>query len=200
MKQKVRLFLLVLTVLSAFAQMAGVLPGWPTVLASEKSVVVQNHGKIEAAFSPRQGAEELVLRVIRAANHEVRLMAYSFTAAEVVSELLAANKRGVDVQIVVDFRNNITEDHSGKARRALSALSSAGIPVRVVSAWALQHSKVVVVDQKTTLTGSYNFSATAATRNSENVLVVWDSPELAKAYLDHWQTRFNKGEAFRLAY
>ena len=45
-----------------------------------------------------------------------------------------------------------------------------------------------------------NFTSSAAGRNSENVMVVWKNPDLARGYLAHWQDRFNKGEEFRTNY
>lgn len=57
---------------------------------------------IESAFSPDSGSEELVLKVINASEHSVRVAAYSFTSPPVVKALLSAKKRGVDVRVVVD--------------------------------------------------------------------------------------------------
>jgi len=94
---------------------------------------------LEAAFSPDGGAERLVLRTIYGAQQSVRVMAYSFTAAPVVKALLDAKRRGVDVAVTVDYRSNVDEDRSGKAAAALRALVYAGIPVRVVRAYAMQH-------------------------------------------------------------
>ena len=57
---------------------------------------------IEAAFSPDDGAEALILKVIDASREKLRLAAYSFTSPAVMKSLLAAKKRGVDVRIIVD--------------------------------------------------------------------------------------------------
>jgi hypothetical protein len=40
-------------------------------------------GTIEAAFSPNEGAEALVLKVINSARSEIRMLSYSFTSAPV---------------------------------------------------------------------------------------------------------------------
>ncbi|MFT0173434.1 hypothetical protein ACLKMY_31310 [Paraburkholderia mimosarum] len=45
-------------------------------------------------------------------------MAYLFTSRTVVASLIAAHRRGVDVAVTVDYRNNIEEDRSGRARGA----------------------------------------------------------------------------------
>lgn len=167
--------------------------------AMERTSVVQHNGQIEVGFAPGEGAEKLVLKVIDGARHEVRLIAYSFTSASVVEALVRAKKRGVDVQVVVDEKHNLS-DRAGKAVHALSTLYHAGIPVRTVSDWPIQHSKVVIADRRNVETGSFNYSASAADRNSENVIVIWDNPELAEHYLRHWGTRYLRGRDFRPNY
>lgn len=113
---------------------------------------------VQVAFSPDGGAEGLVLDTINSAKRSIHVMAYSFTAEPVVRALILAKRRGVDVAVTVDYRSNIDEDRSGRARAALGALVYAGVPVRVVKAYALQHSKYVIVDDATVELGSYNYT------------------------------------------
>ncbi len=166
--------------------------------AQDRIATASHNGQIAYAFSPG-GAENLVIEVIRSARAEIRMMAYSLTSALVVSALIEARKRGVDVALVVDHKSNTVQDQSGKGRAALSALVNAGCRVRSISGAALQHDKVLVVDRETVQTGSFNYSR-AATKNSENVLVVWKNDQLAQGYLEHWQKRFARGEDFRMQY
>jgi len=111
----------------------------PAVLALASPAIAAECTAVEVAFSPHGGAEALVLKTIAGARRSIRLLAYSFTSPSVVRALLAAKKSGVDVAVTVDYKNNVEEDRSGKARAALSALTYAGISVRVVSAFELQH-------------------------------------------------------------
>lgn len=164
------------------------------------AALVPATGEIEYAFSPRQGAERLVLKVIAAAHSELRMLAYSFTSAPVTAALLAARKRGVDVRVLVDHRNNLVQDRSGKARAALGVLSLAGVQVRTISAYAIHHDKVIVADRSATQTGSFNFSAAAANSNSENVIVLWNNPAVAQGYLRHWQHNWRRGVDWKPAF
>ncbi len=157
-------------------------------------------GDVEYAFSPRRGAERLVLKVIAAANTELRVLAYSFSSAPVTAALIATRKRGVDVRVLVDHRNNTSDDRSGKARAALGAMSLAGIQVRTISAYPIHHDKVIVADRTTTQTGSFNFSAAAAHANSENVLVLWNNPTVAQGYLRHWERNWRQGVDWKPAF
>ena len=166
----------------------------------DRSSSVQHNGAIEYAFSPREGAEKLVLKVIGSARSEIRMMAYALTSASVVDALIEARRRGVDVAVVADYEENVTKDKKGLARAALSALVNAGCRVRTISVYQIHHDKVIVADRETVETGSFNYSDAAANKNSENVMVVWRNTELAKGYLEHWNSRFSRGDDYQTRY
>lgn len=164
------------------------------------TTAVAGAGSIEVGFSPDEGAEKLVLKVIGSAQREIRMLSYSFTSAPVVRALLDARHRGVDVALIADYKANTSDDRSGKARHALAALVNAGCRVRTISAYAIHHDKTIIVDGRTVETGSFNFSDAAAHKNSENALVMWNNQELAAVYLKHWQSRFAQGQDFTVPY
>ena len=49
--------------------------------------------------------------------------------------------------------------------------------------WAMHH-KVIIIDAKTVVTGSFNFSINAAETNDENILILRGNRDIARAYLD----------------
>jgi phosphatidylserine/phosphatidylglycerophosphate/cardiolipin synthase-like enzyme len=153
----------------------------------------------EDGFSPEGSAREKVLKIIDSAQHSIRLSAYSFTSREVVSHLIARKKLGVDVKVEVDAKNNLAEDRSGRARAALNQLVNAGIPTRTISVYPIHHDKYVVVDGYHLETGSYNFSDSAARRNSEDVLLLWRCSSMAKDHLADWNSRWDQGVDYRSA-
>jgi phosphatidylserine/phosphatidylglycerophosphate/cardiolipin synthase-like enzyme len=53
-----------------------------------------------------------------------------------------------------------------------------------------------VVDGETVETGSYNYSQQAARFNSENVLVLWARPDIARTYLQNWDEVAALGEPY----
>jgi phosphatidylserine/phosphatidylglycerophosphate/cardiolipin synthase-like enzyme len=160
------------------------------------SIQVPDSQAIEVAFSPNEGSEELVVKVIQSARSSIGLAAYSFTSPVIAKALLNAKKRGVDVRVVVDENGN----KSKASLAALNLLVGAGIPTRTLSRYAIHHDKYMVVDKSTVQTGSFNYSKAAAKSNSENVVVIWNNPDLALSYLKHWQDRFDQGKAYRSTY
>lgn len=164
------------------------------------SIQVPAAGIIEVAFSPSEGSEQLVIKVVDSAKTELRILAYSFTSVPLVNALLRAKKRGVDVQLVADEKNNVQDDRYGKARAALSALVNAGIAVRTINVYPIHHDKVIVADRETVELGSFNYSDAAARRNSENVLVNWRNPKLAEVYIRHFDRNLRQASAYQLQY
>lgn len=155
---------------------------------------------VDVGFSPDGSAEALVLRAIGTAKSSIRLAAYSFTSTTIVRALVDSKRRGVDVAVVVDYRNNIKEGSAKSATQALNLLVNAGIPTRTISTYPIHHDKYIVMDGRHVETGSFNYSASAAKRNSENVLVVWNNPALAAQFIAHWQSRWNQGTPYMSAY
>lgn len=152
--------------------------------------------QVQVGFSPEGTAEALVVDVIQKAQHQILLMGYSFTSPSVVKALIAAKRRGVDVQVVLDARGN--EGKGSKA--AMNLIATAGIPLRTDAAYKIQHDKVIITDGQNVETGSFNYSSAAAHSNSENALVLWDAPDVAKVYTQHWQSRWDKGQAYQPGY
>jgi len=145
----------------------------------------------EVAFSPGGGATELIIKTIGAAKQSIRIAAYSFTSRPIAKALIEAHQAGIDVKVVVDRSQIEISSHS-----VVPILALANIPVRVDTEHALQHDKYMIIDAKTVETGSFNYTAAAEQRNSENVLVLWETPELARLYGDNWQLLWDSAEPY----
>jgi len=52
------------------------------------------------------------------------------------------------------------------------------------------HNKILIIDNKTVVTGSYNFSENAEA-NDENMLVI-ESPQVATAYTNYFDALFRR--------
>nr|WP_148251441.1 phospholipase D family protein [Raoultella terrigena] len=151
---------------------------------------------IQVGFSPEGTGRLLVLNTIGSAQQSIRMMAYSFTDPDVMKALIAAHQRGVDVKIVIDEKGN----RNRASMAAMNLIVNAGIPLRTNDRFPIQHDKILIVDNHTVESGSYNFSRAADRSNSENVLVVWDDPALARRYLNHWTSRWAQGTDWKQTY
>jgi len=142
-------------------------------------------GSIEAAFTPGDRIDNLIIAAIAGAKHEVLVNAYSFTQRRIAGALVAARKRGVSVQVIADSQQAAT-----LPQNVLAELAKGGVGVWLDSNYQAAHNKVVIVDadtaNATTITGSYNFTVAAQWHNAENVLILRDNRDVARAYRDNW--------------
>ena len=147
-------------------------------------------GQVEIGFSPDGGAEALVIRAIGSAQKEILVAAYSFTSKPIAQALLTAHKRGVQVRAVLD-KSQRSERYS-----AATFLANQGISVRIDQKHAIQHNKYLVIDGHSVELGSFNYSRAAAERNAENVMVIWNQPEIARRYREDWERLWDKAAPY----
>ena len=125
------------------------------------------------------------------ARSEILVQAYSFTSAPIAKAFIDAHKRGVRVQVILD-KSQETEKYT-----SATFLANAGVPVRIDDDFAIAHNKIMILDDETVITGSFNFTKAAEERNAENVLVIRGNKDLAKFYLQNWQWRWDASEAYK---
>jgi phosphatidylserine/phosphatidylglycerophosphate/cardiolipin synthase-like enzyme len=142
---------------------------------------------VNVHFSPKGGCTEAIVRELQAARHEILVLAYSFTNKPIAQALVDAKLRGVHVDIVLDHSNE-KEEHTD-----LHFFLEQGLVPLIDSHHAIAHNKVMILDSRTVLTGSFNFTNQAENENAENMLVIKGHPELASAYRKDFST--HKGHA-----
>jgi phosphatidylserine/phosphatidylglycerophosphate/cardiolipin synthase-like enzyme len=159
--------------------------------------VIPAAGTLEVGYSPNQGAEGLVIKLINAARVSIKIAAYSYTNRNITNALLAAKQRGVKVWMVADYKDNLVEGSVRQAVPLFDQLVAAGCEVRIDHNYPIFHDKFITVDDTHQETGSFNFTESAATRNAENVLVNWNNPALAQVYAAQWGTLYVESTVYR---
>lgn len=129
----------------------------------------------EVYFSPKGGCTQAVVREMREARQSILVQAYSFTSAPIAAALVEAARRGVLIEVVLD-KSNKTGKYS-----AADFVAHAGIPTWLDEKHAIAHNKLIIIDEATVVTGSFNFTKAAEESNAENLLIL-RSPELASLY------------------
>jgi phosphatidylserine/phosphatidylglycerophosphate/cardiolipin synthase-like enzyme len=116
---------------------------------------------------------------IEAAQERIRFMAFTFTSDEIADALLARARDGVVVRGVVEARNAEREySEYERLRRELHDVLPDGNPY-------IMHHKVIIIDDATVITGSYNVTASAEDSNDENVLIIHDA-EVAALFVEEF--------------
>lgn len=144
---------------------------------------------VQVFFSPKGGCTEAVVANLDKAKVSVLVQAYSFTSAPIAKALVDAEKRGVKVQVILD-KSNRTENYS-----SADFIQRAGIPTFIDAKHAIAHNKIMVIDSRTVLTGSFNFTKAAENNNAENLLVIQDDA-LAAKYSANWKIHLKHSEPY----
>ena len=131
-------------------------------------------GKAEVYFAPSFGrqAEARIVKELQGAQKEILMAAFVLTNPRIISALNAAARRGVMVRVLLERRNlpdSREEDLDEKVQTRLDANPYT------------MHLKTIVIDDRSVITGSFNFTRSAVSRNDENLLVL-TYPKLARRY------------------
>ena len=140
--------------------------------------------QLTVCFSPRLDGgcdpTQTIVDRLYWAQHQILIQAYEFTSAPIAKAVVEAKVRGVDVRVILDkmaARGGYSE---------ATFLEHADVPVLIDREHAIAHNKVIVIDSRTVLTGSFNFTKAAEEHNAENLVVI-DDPALAAQYARNWQ-------------
>ena len=137
-------------------------------------------------FTPPVGVAKNLVQVIDQAKHEVLVQAYGFTHNAIAQALVRAHQRGVKTQVLLDAKSDSTNQY------VLGLFKDQGVTLRLDGAHAIAHNKVMVIDAEVVVTGSFNLTNSAETRNAENLLIL-RGPSLAQAYRENWLTHWAHG-------
>jgi phosphatidylserine/phosphatidylglycerophosphate/cardiolipin synthase-like enzyme len=129
-------------------------------------------------FSPGGGCTDAIVQRLASAKSSVFVQAYSFTSVPIAGALIDAKKRGVTVSVILD------QGQQSEPGSQANFLRNADIRT-LVYVHGTDHNKVMVIDDETVITGSFNFTGAAETRNAENLLII-DDKTLAKRYTEDW--------------
>jgi phosphatidylserine/phosphatidylglycerophosphate/cardiolipin synthase-like enzyme len=137
---------------------------------------------IEIYFSPDDKVATRILDLLNGAQESIFFMAYTMTSNAIGEAIIQQARAGINVVGVMD-KDSIKSSQGTE----YDAFMQAGLNVRPDGNQAgLMHHKVIIIDQKIVITGSYNFTASAEEENDENVVILF-SPEAAATFVQEFQ-------------
>ena len=134
---------------------------------------------LTVAFSPRGDALNLVLNELRAATNRVDLAQFYLTHPDLIDALCTLPTKGIQVRLLTDVS-------MGEAAQqpTLDKLTRHGVQIFLIEQpkSGKMHMKCLVVDNKTVVAGTANWTQQAFDLNFEDTFKI-DSPALAATYL-----------------
>jgi phosphatidylserine/phosphatidylglycerophosphate/cardiolipin synthase-like enzyme len=131
---------------------------------------------VEIGLSSERNPADVLVDAFAKAERSIDAAVYKFNLRKVFEALKAALDRGVVVRLVVD-KWLIEREADGFVRKL--AENRKGAEVRTWTGGKL-HAKLVVVDDRYVLSGSYNWTKSAAKKNTELLLRFADPADVRR--------------------
>lgn len=119
----------------------------------------------KAWFSPGGDCVREIRSLLRNTRRKADICVFTITDNRISDAILDCHRRRVKLRIITD--DDKSEDRGSDIER----LEQAGIAVRVDHSPHHMHHKFALFDNKLLLTGSYNWTRSAAEVNEENIIV-----------------------------
>lgn len=128
-----------------------------------------------AWFSPDDDCPRRIIELIERRHERIDICVFTITHDRIAAAIQRAHDRGAAVRLITD--NDKADDLGSDIYR----LRMAGVPVRLDKTRHHMHHKFAIFDRKTLVTGSFNWTRSAALHNEENLIVTSD-PTLVRDF------------------
>ena len=145
----------------------------------------ENKVKASAYFSPGDDCLHRIRRLIGEAREALDICIFTLTDNRIVRRLEEAHARKVRIRIISD------DDKSEDLGSDLDHLRRFGINCRFDRTDAHMHHKFALADNDLLLTGSYNWTRSAATENDENIIVT-NNRKLVNSFQSKFDELWNR--------
>lgn len=123
----------------------------------------------DAYFSPGETCRDIIIKQIQGAVSQLQICVFTISDDVISNAILLAHKKGLAIRIITDNDKSLDEGSD------IETLAKAGIAVKMDRTANHMHHKFMVADQKALITGSYNWTRSAARFNHENILLTYES-------------------------
>ena len=159
------------------------LPSYAYVATASLDHVFSPGNSYSICFTPQENCTAILINQIKQAKNSIYIQSYSFTSYKIAKALVDAYERGVEVNLILD-----SSDFDPKNFSQESYFRASGLSIWRDDQVHIAHNKVMIFDENTVETGSFNYTTSAQKYNAENMLIIKDKT-LAETYLKNWNTR-----------
>ncbi len=155
---------------------------------ANSALLPKNTEKADAYFSPGDACRNIIINQIMYATNKIYICVFTISDDRITSAILDSHKRGKEVRIITD------NDKSLDLGSDIARLAKEGISVKMDATPNHMHHKFMVVDNNALITGSYNWTLSAAKYNHENVLLTRESgvvKSFVKEFTQLWNAMYD---------
>jgi mitochondrial cardiolipin hydrolase len=143
----------------------------------------------KAYFSPGTACVTAIVEQIGLARSGIDICVFTISDDRIADKLIFKHKMGIKIRILTD------NDKCNDMGSDIQTLANTGLQIKVDNSPNHMHNKFAIFDGNTILTGSYNWTRSAALYNQENVIVSNDK-ELVKNYTLEFNKLWNQMQAY----
>jgi cardiolipin hydrolase len=143
----------------------------------------------KAYFNPHSSCFDATLNRLNSAKESMKICMFTISDDRVAKALLRAHSKGVKIKIITD--NDKIKDLGSDILR----LAKAGIEILMDDTPNHMHHKFVVIDRQILITGSYNWTRSAADFNHENLLIT-DNPRIVSPFIQEFEKLWEEMKIF----
>ena len=154
------------------------------VKTSISAIIPPSREASDVFFSPGEACRHAIISQIQGATTQLQICVFTISDDIITNALLSCHKKGVNIRLITDNEKSYDEGSD------IAQIAGAGVAVKMDTSPNHMHHKFMLVDQRVVLTGSYNWTRSAARYNHENVLVTKDPgviKSFSKEFVQLWE-------------
>ncbi len=135
---------------------------------------------IKTLFAPENSVEDAIIEELAHSKERIFFMAFCFTSKPIFNILLTKHNDGISISGIIEDRMKNLQGS------VYDNLVKHSIEVKLDENRHFMHHKVLIIDDETVITGSYNFTRSANRKNDENILII-TNPNIVDIYRKEYQ-------------
>ena len=151
------------------------------------SVIIQG-SQVDVLFSPDDFVVSRLSQLLGGAQQSIYFLAYSFGSNDLGNIIREKAAQGIVVGGVLEFDQvdpNLANPNPNQLEE-LNLFRQAGLDVRLDGGPELMNHKIIIIDGRIVVMGSYDFTNRAENENDENVLIIYDE-KVAQKFMEEFQ-------------
>lgn len=141
---------------------------------ANKALKIKGTEETKVYFSPGSECKSAILHELEKAEQQIDICIFTLSDNDISNKIIDRFNRGVNVRILSDNEKLLDKGSD------IEFLKNKGIPIKIDQTRHHMHHKFAIFDNKSVLTGSYNWTRSAELYNHENIIISTDQKMISK--------------------
>ena len=155
------------------------------IKTATSALVPSTTSTTDVFFSPGDACRNSIIQRIDGAIKQLQICVFTISDDSITKSLLAAHRRKVQIKVITDNDKSLDQGSD------IDQLARAGIAVKMDITSNHMHHKFMIADLHTLITGSYNWTLSAARYNHENILLTREA-NVIKSFSSEFDKLWNE--------